>query len=87
MAKLAGVAPALLDRVERLLPIDGPGVKPSDLQKHIRWSAPPTMVRKAIMDLCTLGRARFEGPDGFRRYWRVAAAPEQGDQAHVQETV
>lgn len=57
------------------------GVAPRDVQKHIRWSAPPTMVRKAIMYLCTLGRARYEGPDGDRRYWRVGAATE--DQAHV----
>ena len=81
MTKLAGVAPALLDRVERLLPFDGAGVRPSFVQKRINWSTAPSMVRKAIMDLCTLGRARYEGPDGDRRYWRVGAATE--DQAHV----
>ncbi len=70
VTKLCGVRAEILDEVEAALPIDGDGVRPSDLRKHFPLMAPTTL-RKAFCDLVTLGRVRFEGVDGNRRYWRA----------------
>ncbi len=56
--------------VERVLPASAPGVTPREAHAALAlWSK--TTVQHAIGELVALGRVRFEGEMGRRRYWRA----------------
>lgn len=66
---MSSVSDTILDAVEAVLPADGNGLRPRDVTGTI-YSL--ISVRHALRELVVMGRARSEGPDCHKHYWRVA---------------
>ncbi len=60
---------ATLARIEAALPVGGDGIRPIWLSDRLNIGY--STARHALRELVAQGRARFEGADRMRRYWRA----------------
>ena len=67
-----GLSQRIRDTVWQALTADGAGSTPASVHSDVEAEGIARItVRHALRDLVREGRARFEGPECQRRYWRT----------------